>query len=173
MATTCGHIFHENCIVLWTMRSYACPECRNQPTFPLRTVYFTYQEQSNTQEMYSLELAETVEQASSSEPAATTTMSAQNTLVGSDYSQPNTVEMIEVPNSSIHPSKTIVKQSRQQSCGDGCGVCNRFHCLMEKAITLRNMIREYEKAHLSNREDPTLSETRGDGDPEAKRKRSI
>uniref|UniRef100_A0A182N4X2 RING-type domain-containing protein n=1 Tax=Anopheles dirus TaxID=7168 RepID=A0A182N4X2_9DIPT len=43
MATSCGHIFHSQCIVNWTNRSYHCPECRHDPTLPLRVINLTLQ----------------------------------------------------------------------------------------------------------------------------------
>uniref|UniRef100_A0A182WMT2 RING-type domain-containing protein n=1 Tax=Anopheles minimus TaxID=112268 RepID=A0A182WMT2_9DIPT len=166
LATTCGHIFHESCIVNWTLRSYSCPECRNQPTFPLRTIHFTSQEQLDTQESdTSLESIAQADSSGFSLPLKP--MSLQDSLSGSGYSQRNTADMRKVLERPVNSPKTDHISSRQ--CTDGCGVCNRFHFLIEKAITLRNMIKEHENAQQMESRTPSEKLM----DPEVKRKRTV
>ncbi|XP_050071244.1 uncharacterized protein LOC126559170 [Anopheles maculipalpis] len=153
-ATTCGHIFHEKCIVNWTQRSPCCPECRHVTTYPMRLIHFTWPQQIDTQEMQSLE---SLEQAGGCEETALVakTMSTEDMFSGCGDAERNTQEMEEPQPLCLQ--KTIGTGSSQRS-EEGCGVCNRFNFLLEKAIKLRNLVSEHETAPPAGSLSPTVSE---------------
>uniref|UniRef100_A0A182YJW6 RING-type domain-containing protein n=1 Tax=Anopheles stephensi TaxID=30069 RepID=A0A182YJW6_ANOST len=175
-ATTCGHIFHEKCIVNWTTRSPCCPECRHETTFPMRLIHFTWQEQFETQEMQSLESLEQAGASAESAPMLAKTMSTEDMFSGCGDAERNTQEMEDPPANPLSAQKTLDIDTSQRS-EDGCGVCSRFHFLLEKAIKLRNIVKDHEKAQQAG---GSLSSTVSEGfklpvlpGPKAKRKRQL
>uniref|UniRef100_A0A182T5Q8 RING-type domain-containing protein n=1 Tax=Anopheles maculatus TaxID=74869 RepID=A0A182T5Q8_9DIPT len=170
-ATTCGHIFHEKCIVNWTTRSACCPECRHETTFPMRLIHFTWQDQIDTQEMQSLE---SLEQAGASEESALLgkTMSTEDMFSGCGDTERNTEEMVDLQQANPLSSQKTIDIDTSQRSEDGCGVCSRFHFLLEKAIKLRNIVKEHEKAQQQAKVSEGFKLPVLPG-PKAKRKRQL
>uniref|UniRef100_A0A6E8W9R8 RING-type domain-containing protein n=1 Tax=Anopheles coluzzii TaxID=1518534 RepID=A0A6E8W9R8_ANOCL len=165
-ATTCGHIFHERCIVNWTMRSHCCPECRHEPTFPMRVIHFTWQELEAHEMQPSPDGQQDEANSSDQEhlPPVRKTVSTEDMFScagGEEEPERNTVEMAELtpppPESSRASQQSIDGAELEGKRSEGCGVCGRFHYLLEKAIQLRNTIKEYEKAHRAGSSPPSPS----------------
>uniref|UniRef100_A0A182S0G5 RING-type domain-containing protein n=1 Tax=Anopheles funestus TaxID=62324 RepID=A0A182S0G5_ANOFN len=169
LATTCGHIFHEKCIVNWTTRSYRCPECRNEPTIPMRVIHLTWQEQIDSQEKQSLDSAEQAGSSESDLPKKSSSAVSNAMFADEGYSSQNTVEMEEVQTSP--PNSPKAKEAAPNQRSDGCDVCNRYHFLLEQVTKLRNIVQEHENQAGSASPTPSkkLSEC---SEPEIKRKRS-
>uniref|UniRef100_A0A182PKD7 RING-type domain-containing protein n=1 Tax=Anopheles epiroticus TaxID=199890 RepID=A0A182PKD7_9DIPT len=151
-ATPCGHIFHEKCIVNWTMRNPCCPECRQEPTFPLRLILFTWPEQLEAEETNSAvqraQEGPEEQDRQGDDDRAPKSLSPENMFLADGDSKRYTTGMEVLPESSP-TAKKMIDHKDQSDGSDDCGVCSRFHFLLEKGIKLRKSLQDFEKAHRS------------------------
>uniref|UniRef100_A0A182QB10 RING-type domain-containing protein n=1 Tax=Anopheles farauti TaxID=69004 RepID=A0A182QB10_9DIPT len=177
IATSCGHIFHTKCIVNWTNRSYCCPDCRQEPTIPLRVIHFTLQDAKSAIQQEEEENSPDDDDVEPSSPKTQRTVSladGREWMVAYTDLHADSDSEDDTPVSKKRKREPEDQSHSHAAGGDGCRVCSRYRYLQDKAIALKSMLVDLETPPEPNQDSKSVkseSDTTISG-PEKKRRRT-